>query len=400
MRPSDNTEKLIKKLRYKASTEMHVRIFRNALQALDKTEKEQSGVITPNIWRIIMKSPITKLAAAAAIIIVVLIGLHQIGGSTPAFAEIIQPFLTARTAAFQMTMQVEGAPTQTFDCYYSEPIRMRQISKEQDAIVISDLLKGKIISLIPAQKRAFVIELENMPEDRDQSEFNMFAEIRKHIIEAQESEDASVEFLGENKINGLTVIGYHVRKPGLDMTIWADPQTKLPVQITNTTGPVTYTMTDIVFDVELDESLFSLDIPDDYTVHTRLVDASEPTEEDLVNMFYIWAEYMDGNFPSAFERSVLSEFMQYQRQKMKDQGIEPTEESVLDLQNIIQEINRGGMFVMTLPADSNWHYAGKDVKFGQADKPIFWYKPEGSEIYRVIYGDLRVEDVAPENLPE
>ena len=85
---------------------------------------------------------------------------------------------------------------------------------------------------------------------------------------------------------------------------------------------------------------------------------------------------------------------------MKDQGIEPTEESVLDLQNIIQEINRGGMFVMTLPADSNWHYAGKDVKFGQADKPIFWYKPEGSEIYRVIYGDLRVEDVAPENLPE
>jgi hypothetical protein len=32
--------------------------------------------------------------------------------------------------------------------------------------------------------------------------------------------------------------------------------------------------------------------------------------------------------------------------------------------------------------------------------PIFWYHPEGSEIYRVIYGDLRVEDVAPEDLPE
>ncbi len=43
----------------------------------------------PNIWRIIMKSKITKFAAAAVIIIAVLIGINQFGGSidivTPAF---------------------------------------------------------------------------------------------------------------------------------------------------------------------------------------------------------------------------------------------------------------------------------------------------------------------------
>jgi hypothetical protein len=277
---------------------------------------------------------------------------------------------------------------------------MRQISKEQEAIVISDLLKGKIVTLMPLQKRAYVIEMENMPEDQDQSEFNMFAQIRNHILEAQESEDASVEFLGEHKINGLTTIGYRVKKPSIDMTIWADPQTKLPVQMTNTMGPTTYTITDIVFDVELDESLFSLEIPDDYTVHTRQVDASEPTEEDLINMFRTWAEYMDGSLPSAFEMNVLSEFMRYQRKKMKDQGIEPTEESVLDLQNVVQELNRGGMFVMALPAESDWHYVGKDVKFGEAEKPIFWYKLKGSETYRVIYGDASIKDVAPEDLPQ
>jgi outer membrane lipoprotein-sorting protein len=347
-----------------------------------------------------MKSPITRLAAAAVIIIAAFIVLSPIGSPTPLFAEIIQPFLTAKTAAFQMTMQVEGVPTQTLDCLYSEPIRMRQTSKEQDAVVISDLQKGKIVTLIPAQKRAYVIEMENMPEDQDQSEFNMFAQIRNHILEAQESEDASVEFLGEHKINGLTTIGYRVKKPGIDMTIWADPETKLPVQLTNTTGPATYTISDIVFDVELDESLFSLEIPDDYIVHTRQVDASEPTEEDLVNLFRIWAEYMDGNLPSAFERSVITEFMRYQRKKMKDQGIEPTEESVLELQNVIQEISRGGMFVQALPAESNWQYVGKDVKFGEAEKSIFWYKPEGSETYRVIYGDLSVKDVAPEDLQQ
>ncbi|MHC4618314.1 MAG: hypothetical protein ACYTEQ_11245, partial [Planctomycetota bacterium] len=31
---------------------------------------------------------------------------------------------------------------------------------------------------------------------------------------------------------------------------------------------------------------------------------------------------------------------------------------------------------------------------------IFWYRPKDSQTFRVIYGDLSVEDVAPEDLPE
>jgi hypothetical protein len=46
------------------------------------------------------------------------------------------------------------------------------------------------------------------------------------------------------------------------------------------------------------------------------------------------------------------------------------------------------------------HYAGNGVKVGEADKAIFWYLPEGSGAYRVIYGDLSVKDVAEENLPK
>lgn len=71
MRPIDNMEKLIKKLRYKASAETHERVLGNVLQELDKSEKDKSDVIVPNIWRTIMKSPVTKLAAAAVIIIAV-----------------------------------------------------------------------------------------------------------------------------------------------------------------------------------------------------------------------------------------------------------------------------------------------------------------------------------------
>ena len=69
MKAADNIEKLIKKLRYKASAEMHDRILTNVMQALEKKEKHKPAAVKPSIRRTIMKSPITKLAAAAVIII-------------------------------------------------------------------------------------------------------------------------------------------------------------------------------------------------------------------------------------------------------------------------------------------------------------------------------------------
>jgi hypothetical protein len=64
------------------------------------------------------------------------------------------------------------------------------------------------------------------------------------------------------------------------------------------------------------------------------------------------------------------------------------------------QMYRGIMFMTQLPAESNWRYAGENVKYGDAQTPIFWYQPSGSATYRVIYGDLSVRDVAPENLPK
>ena len=59
---------------------------------------------------------------------------------------------------------------------------------------------------------------------------------------------------------------------------------------------------------------------------------------------------------------------------------------------------RGLIFFQHLSAD--WHYAGCGVKLGDAEKVIFWYRPRDSETYRVVYGDLSVKDVVPENLPK
>ncbi|MBN1359316.1 MAG: hypothetical protein JW993_01935, partial [Sedimentisphaerales bacterium] len=60
---------------------------------------------------------------------------------------------------------------------------------------------------------------------------------------------------------------------------------------------------------------------------------------------------------------------------------------------------KGMLFASTLPAGS-FRYAGQNVPFGDPATLIFWYKPEGSATYRVIYADLHVADVAPEDVPK
>jgi hypothetical protein len=60
---------------------MYESTLRDALEAQEKSKKIKPAEAQPNIWTIIVKSPITKLAAAAVIIIAVLVSLNQFRGS-------------------------------------------------------------------------------------------------------------------------------------------------------------------------------------------------------------------------------------------------------------------------------------------------------------------------------
>ena len=97
MKPADNIEEIIKKkLNFTASAKMRERILQDTLEAQEKSKKTKSAARWPNIGRTIMKSPITKLAAAAVIIIAVLIGINQFGGSidgaSVAWADVAERF--------------------------------------------------------------------------------------------------------------------------------------------------------------------------------------------------------------------------------------------------------------------------------------------------------------------
>ena len=45
-------------------------------------------------------------------------------------------------------------------------------------------------------------------------------------------------------------------------------------------------------------------------------------------------------------------------------------------------------------------YKTEGVKLGDSDKVLFWYRKNGAEKYRAIFGDLHVEDLTADRLPD
>lgn len=371
---------------------------RQLLNAYPRHRLRRTGH-TAQTWRIIFRSKITKLAAAA-IIVTVLVRLHFVGNPlapTVTWAQAIRPILTAHTAIFKINISGQGVKAREFDGMFMEPCRMRH-TKPGGGTVIVDLERGTYVTLLPELKQAVVLELTNVPEDP--GDLNVFQYIRMRIVKAKAFDDESIKFLGKREIDGQSAIGYHVRETDLDATVWVGSETKMPIRIEVFDEPMITTMSNIVFDVELDESLFSLDVPTGYTARTFHKDLSKPTEEDFVESFRMWARHMDGTLPSRAHLSAVDEFFKYQQERMKQGGTESSADNIMAIQQTVIDMTRAFAFAEALPSESDCRYLGKDVRLGDAEKPIFWYRPEGSAVYRVIYGDLRVADVAPEDLPE
>ena len=81
MKPADDIHKLVRKLQLKASAGLDRKVHQDIEMALTESQNTEPAVTQPNMWRTIMKNPITKLAAVAAIIIAAIIGINHFWGS-------------------------------------------------------------------------------------------------------------------------------------------------------------------------------------------------------------------------------------------------------------------------------------------------------------------------------
>jgi len=212
------------------------------------------------MWRTIMRTPITKLAAAAAIVAVLWLGIHMTGRSSVAWAEVARNIENARTLVYHTIHVPEDGQDQVLTVMVQDPDLMR-VEVPDGKTWIMDLREGRTLTLDSNGMQA----LRSTTPQETFDAYDAFRNVRNRP-------DFSVRRLGRRTVEGMATEGFELTKPGDDhsITVYADPQTSLPVRIEETVQMsdgqlIEIATTEIIFDPQLDESLFSLDVPAGYT---------------------------------------------------------------------------------------------------------------------------------------
>jgi len=386
MRP---IEKLLKNARMDTNPEADRAVLNDVLKVFENSKTNNN--LKLNIWRIIMKSRITKLATAAVIIIIAVLSITFLDKTvTPAWADIVKPILNARTVIMDILIGPEGRQAVIHDEVMGSRIR-RRVSNVNHSDMIIDLEKMKMLVLSHAGKSAIYVGLDGLGEMQNYLEL-----LQNIVVRMQDKEEFQVQDQGLREIDGHDYIVFVAESENETITIWVDPQTALPVRIEQKTPNMKFVWNNLQFDVALDESQFSTEVPEGYTIQESGVDFKKGSEEAFIETLRIWAEIIeDGQFPDSISLEDVVKIGPKFGKGLKRLNL--TDKQQLD---VATRWGQGYVFIRFFKGQGQWHYAGKGVKSGDGNTPIFWYQPKDSETWRVIYGDLTVKDVAPEDLPE
>ena len=313
MRPAENIEQLINRLRVEPRAEMSKRNLEDALAA----HKKVIGSISsrPSIWRAIMKSRVNKIAAA--VIIIVIIGLHQfnnsIKGTNVVWADVAERLekVSSYTAQAHRALTETGQEEPFFECEI-----LRYFSPEHGSVEES-YEDGELVMLAYcsiAEKAAIIV----FPQNKMYWRFDLNEELLSvaEYINPANTDGIMKLFgserctrLGSREIDGVRTEGFEVKDVKLfsqvprfllnpediNIRLWVNEETLLPARIEGEgfvgkgimTGFKAFryeeVMHSIEYDVEIDESIFDPNIPDDYI----LIDPANMAEKAELVMLFI-----------------------------------------------------------------------------------------------------------------
>jgi outer membrane lipoprotein-sorting protein len=291
MKPADDIKKFFKNAAIDTNPKMDEAVLNKVLKSHEKTTNTKSAATTPNIRRTIMKSRITKLAAAATIIAVVSIGILYIAkdhGGSVALGDVVKIMQQTKTVTWTLVSEI-NVPKEmekhlhsfgfVSQCMYKAPghQRMEMTQKLRDPktkllfedkqISILNHNVGMVLLLNPKDKTARIGSIEPA-KDNDP--------LLDAFLNPTRSLPSDAESLGSKRIGGQEAVGFRFYKKG-DGTdfwtgamtdIWVDANTKRVVLVETSDGDDTwrhvYRLKDFVYDQELNDSLFSLKMPEGY----------------------------------------------------------------------------------------------------------------------------------------
>jgi hypothetical protein len=164
---------------------------------------------------------------------------------------------------------------------------------------------------------------------------------------------------------------------------------------------------DIRYDVPLEDSLFRLEPPAGYAVEVK--QRPHGTEKEMIDYLGLLANFNDKTFPD--EANARWKLL---RKIDRATSKPPKRQTTVERKLLDTDMRYGWGGATNAPildfffwnpdsiVEKSFRYLGKGVKLGEKDRIVCWYKLKGAKdpnTYRVVYGDLRVKDVAPKDLP-
>ena len=394
MKPPEELKRLIHESNITPGPEADERILRDALNEFEQRRRKRTEPLDAALWRALMKNKMTKIGTVAVLVIAALVAFQFIGnpfGSKLTFAGIVEPILNAGTASFDIVIGPEDGRTPiTHDVVMGSRIRRTVVGAEMVASII-DLENGRVLILNEANMVAQYMDLKGIPPVQNYLEF-----LKNGILIMEDMPDFTIEDLGDKQLDGKEMAGFFASHPKGDVTIWADVDTGLPVRVEQNEGQFHITMKNMEFDLPMEEEMFSMEVPAGYTVQQPLtLDLQAGTEAKFIEGLGLIADFNDGFFPDSVSVDDHLKWMIELADRPEAMNLPEKE-----VQARAWKLAEYMLFIRFFKGEGEWTYRGQGVMLGETETPIFWYRPEKSETYRVIYGDLHVENVYPEDLPE
>jgi len=377
------------------------------------------------VLEIIMKSQIAKLAAAAAIVIAVLIGLNIIGNGKHgvAWAELVEHVEKIKTVMYRMTGTMKGLPgtpagqpislNMQAKFLYDYGFRIDSNTRVGDEEIATNsyvlFQDGTIVTVIPKEKKYIKMKLTEellaMMEKENGDPRTMLKQMMKYKYAP----------LGRDTINGIEVEGIEVTDPNMALQgggmfdeftaqLWCNVETDLPVLLTikgsakNGEIVMDMVMDNFQWDVPITTAEIQPDIPQDYQLlaETQFGGGTKDAGE-IVGALKFFAEIADGRYPSSLTgMTVMKEFADALQVKLARQPSSegPSKEvmaKVFKLQGI-------GMTYASMVQDGNDPAYYGDKVTAEFPHAVLMRWKIADNTYKVIFGDLSIGEATTEEL--
>jgi len=286
MKTVGNIYELIKKLQVQPSAEMDRRVHDRIVEALDEWEKTKPATTQPNIWRTIMKNPITKIAAAVVIILAVAFSISLLDKSvTTAYAleQSIEASHTIKTIHLRIFEDAESIENNEFtDCWmkYDDAgllLNLRWNFYDDDGETFGVWNEGVVKGWRPAEKIVTVIRnnnaatmLENFAKNNDPKL------ILERLYDLQENNtiELKIDEPAQDSAHIYVEAINSVDKTRLELVV--DSETKLVTQLSRYSlgeqeDELNMRIEFLAYNRPIDQSVFELSgIPDDALVYDQV----------------------------------------------------------------------------------------------------------------------------------